>query len=87
VAAAFPGSLFFDGERRVAELGTELFGKFLLPLKDVSAIDQNVVLVGRAINADGTELKGLDVHGSTSGGIVPCGESMEDRGRAIRESR
>jgi hypothetical protein len=49
---AFPGYVFLDRERRVSKGGSELFGWFLIPLPDVTAIDHDVILVGRSINAD-----------------------------------
>src|ERR1017187_6962204 len=52
---AFPGDLFFDRERCVAEGVAKLFGCLLLALPDLAAVDEHVMFVGDAIDADRTE--------------------------------
>ena len=54
-ALALPGYLLLDGNWRVSEGFTELFGRLLLALADFTAIDHHVVLVGGPVNADRTE--------------------------------
>jgi hypothetical protein len=53
--AAFPGDLFFYGQRCVSEGLAELLGRFFLAFGDCPAIYHHVVLVGDAVNADRTK--------------------------------
>src|SRR2546425_3886093 len=63
-ALTFPGYLFLDGQRRVAELIAELLGGFLLAFENFPAIDHNVVLVG-ATDLERTERKFVETHTRT----------------------
>jgi len=56
---AFPWDLFFCRKRRVTETVPEFLGGFLLTLSDLPAIDDHVVLVGDAVDADRTERERL----------------------------
>src|SRR5712692_4259880 len=53
--SAFPRYLLLDGQGCVPESVAELLGYFLLALANLPAIDQHVVFVGDAINADRTK--------------------------------
>src|SRR5438876_3067914 len=64
-ALTFPGYLFLDGQRRMAELIAELLGGFLLALANFSAIDRNVVLEGAAVDLDGAESEFVEMHTRT----------------------
>ena len=46
----------------MSKLVPELLGRFLLPLADVAAVNHHVVLVGDAVNPDGTEGKLVEAH-------------------------
>src|SRR5207245_3880359 len=64
-ALTFPGYLFLNGQRRVAELIAELLGGFLLAFANFSAIDHNVVLVCAAVDLERTERKFVETHTRT----------------------
>src|SRR5207245_10408113 len=64
-ALTFPGYLFLDGQRRVAELIAELLGGFLLAFENFPAIDHNVVLVGAAVNLNGAKREFIETHTRT----------------------
>jgi len=49
----------------MAELLAEFLGRFLLAFGDLSAIDHNVVLVGAAVDLDGTESEVVETHTRT----------------------
>src|SRR5215471_1452571 len=58
--SAFPRNLFLRRKRRVAESLPEFLGGLLLPLADVPAVDDHVVLVSNAVDADRTERERLE---------------------------
>src|SRR5438876_9555454 len=66
-ALTFPGYLFLDGQRRVAELIAELLGGFLLAFADFTAINYDIVLVRAAVNLNGAESEFVETHTRT-----PC---------------
>ena len=55
VPPAFPRDLFLRRKRRVAETLPEFLGGLLLTLADLPAIDEHIVLVSDAVDADRTE--------------------------------
>src|SRR5215472_17580424 len=63
---AFPGNLFFYRERRMAELFLKFLGRFLLTFANFAAINNHIVLVWGAIDANGTERKPLKMHTHSS---------------------
>jgi hypothetical protein len=58
---AFPGYLFFDGQRRMPKLVTEFLGRRLLAFADLSALDHHVLFIGAAVDLEGTEGKLVEV--------------------------
>src|SRR6516165_10480799 len=44
------------------EFGAEFFGRFLLAFAYPPAVDHDIVFVGHAVNADGTECEILETH-------------------------
>src|SRR5207247_5153543 len=66
-ALTFPGYLFLDGQRRVAELIAELLGGFLLAFAVFTAINYDIVLVRAAVNLNGAEREFVGIHTAT-----PC---------------
>ena len=58
-ASAFPWDLFLRRKRRVAESFPEFFRGLLLALADLPAVDDHVVLVSNAVDADRTERERL----------------------------
>ena len=50
---AVPRNVLFDGERCVAETAAELLGWLLPALADVTVVDDDVMLVGDAVDANG----------------------------------
>jgi len=59
---ALPGNLFFEGEGRMPELVAESLGRRLLAFTDPTAIDDDIVLVGAAVDPDGAEGEIAEVH-------------------------
>jgi len=64
-ALTFPGYLFLDGQRRVAELIAELLGRLLLAFADFATINHDVVLLGAAVDLDGAESEFVETHTRT----------------------
>src|SRR5207247_5171493 len=60
--AALPGNLLLDRKRRVAELASEPFCWFLLAQTHRTPIDDDVLLIGFAVDADGPEREPVDAH-------------------------
>src|SRR5262249_17749610 len=58
--SAFPRDLFLRRKRRVAESLPEFLGGFLLTLVDLPSVDEHVVLVSNAVDADRTERERLE---------------------------
>src|SRR5262249_5022449 len=69
--SAFPRDLFLRRKRRVAESLPEFLGRLLLTLADLPAIDEHVVLVSDAVDADRTEGERIEA--------AAAGESPTDR--------
>src|SRR5215475_1001078 len=69
--SAFPRDLFLRRKRRVAETLSEFLGRLLLTLADLATVDDHVVLVSDAVDADRTEGERLEA--------AAAGESPTDR--------
>jgi hypothetical protein len=69
--SAFPRDLFLRRKRRVAESLPEFLGGLFLALADLPAVDDHVVLVSDAVDADRTEREPLEA--------AAAGESPMDR--------
>ena len=65
--AALPGYLFIQGQRRMPKSVPIFSGRLLFPLVNLPPIDDHVVFVGNAINADRTEGKIFKSHRSRAG--------------------
>ena len=63
-ALALPGDLFFEGQGRVAELVAEFLGRGFPALADFAAVDDDVVVDGRAVDLDSAEGEFAEVHGA-----------------------
>src|ERR1700739_4779902 len=48
----FPGNLLLNGQRSVTKVVTKFFGWLLIPLANLSSVDDHVVLVRRTVDAD-----------------------------------
>jgi len=66
---AFPRDLFLHGQRARVQRRRGIFGRFFLALADSPAIDDHVVFVGDAIDADRNENFSKRI--GTSAGIIP----------------
>src|SRR5438876_11939227 len=64
-ALTFPGYLFLDGQRRVAELLAEFLGGFFLAFADFAAINYDIVLIGAAVDLDGVGSEFVETHTRT----------------------
>ncbi len=60
--ATFSGYFLLRGERSASEGIAKFFGGFFLALADLTAVNHHVVLVGDAIDPDGTEGKIFETH-------------------------
>jgi hypothetical protein len=61
-ARASPGNVFFQRQWRVTEGIAELLGRFLLAFVNVTLVDNDIVLVGDAVDVEGSELEVDDPH-------------------------
>jgi hypothetical protein len=62
---ALPGDLLFCREGRVTELLSEFLGGFFLALTDFAAINDDIVLVGAAVDLDGAEREVVETYRRT----------------------
>src|SRR5215510_15079692 len=69
--STFPRDLFLHRQRCVAEIVPKFLGGLLLTLADLPAIDEHVVLVSDAVDADRTEGERIEA--------AAAGESPTDR--------
>ena len=58
----FPGNLLLDGQRSVTKVVTKFFGWLLIPLANLSSIDDHVVLVRHTVDADRAKRKSVENH-------------------------
>src|SRR6516164_6723498 len=71
---AVPRNVLFDGERCVAEIVAELLGSLLPALADATVVDDDVMLVGDAVDANGVEGKRLEAHGHLRANYILCAQ-------------
>src|SRR6266581_8584279 len=53
--AALPGYVLRDGQWRVSKVITEFLGRLFLPVADLPAVDDHIVLVGAVVDAEGAK--------------------------------